>query len=435
MRPNYQRIRSGAGAALLRRGLYRLVVWDGEWPPRFKRPSGSAEARLAPSAELYVHLPFCRSICPHCPYNKCRIGPGAVADYASALEKEIAAYLADGAPPARSLYFGGGTPSLTPDLVERAIGALAPLLGPETEVAMEVHPADARMGLFGRMRAAGVGRVSLGIETLDPRLLRRLGRAYTRDRALAAVDAARDAGFGMVDVNLIFGIPGQSVARAVADLDAVLARGVDQISAYPLFTFAHTPAGVPDLEDRYARAAEGARLATHRAISARCRAAGLARTSVWSFTRPGVPPYTTVTRPDYRGFGAGAGSRGAGRLAFNTFSVPAYVEAPVAGPAFVLTMGERQRRADWLYWRIYCAEIDPAEYALAFGARLSDDFGALLAVLRVGGFLRRKDGRFRLTERGAIWVHRVQSLFSLSAIDAVWTRAMAEAWPAEIVLP
>ncbi|MEZ5768505.1 MAG: radical SAM protein, partial [Paracoccaceae bacterium] len=342
----------------------------------------------------------------------------------------IAAYLArDDALPVDTLYFGGGTPDLTPALVEEVIAAFRPKLTPGVEIAIEVYPLDATEALLGRLRAAGMNRISLGIESLRPAMLKRLARRYTPEEALAAIDRAKAAGFEMVDANLIFGIPGQSCEEVSADLETVLAHGVDQISAYPLFTFDHTPAGQPARAQDYARAVERTRLATQKSISRICRAAGLARTSVWSFTRAGTGPYTTVTRPDYIGFGAGAGSLGESRMSFNTFPVAAYIEGWRRGPALVWEMTPGEARANWLYWAIYTLSVDAHDYRARFGRGLDDDFGLFLGLLRVLGMARRTARGYRLTERGAIWVHRVQSLFSLAGIDRVWTTCTREAWP------
>lgn len=428
-RPNLQKLRHGVLFSTIRKGLYRWLVGDASWPPRFVRPG--TETRAVPaSRNVYVHIPFCETICPHCPYNKVRYDSRLVPGYRAALLGEIAAYLRrSDAQPVDTLYFGGGTPSLTPAVVEDVIAAFRPSLTPQAEIAIEVYPLDATEALLGRLRAAGVNRISLGIESLQPAMLRRLARRYTPREALDAIDRAKAAGFEMVDANLIFGIPGQRCDEVLADLATVLDHGVDQVSAYPLFTFDHTPAGQPRHARDYARAQERTRLATQKGISRICRAAGFERSSVWSFTRAGKRPYTTVTRPDYIGFGAGAGSLAAARMSFNTFPVAAYTAGWQRGPALVWQMTDGEARANWLYWAIYTLTLAPADYRDQFGRDLDRDFGWFLRLLRVLGMVRRTAAVYRLTERGAIWVHRVQSLFSLSGIDRIWTVCTREAWP------
>ena len=428
-----QAIRHASLGTLARRTLYAWLVRDA-WPPTLRAPDASAPVRRLTSENVYVHLPFCVSRCPHCPYTAFVAraeDPGA---YAAALHREIGSYLATGpVPRIRTLYFGGGTPSLTPELVESTIRQLREVLAPNAEIGVEVHPRDATPALLHRLRDAGVTRVSLGVETLDARLLRLLGRRYAPDDARNAIRAAKDAGFECVDVNLIFGIPGQRPDGAEADARAVLDLDVDQISAYPLFAFPYTPLGRAIDDGRVRAVDDGTRLDAQRRVSAACRRAGLDRTSVWSFTRPGVSAYSTVTRDDYVGFGVGAGTSVRGELRFNTFSLDAYT-ASAPRPALELAPTDRFRRIHWIYWQIYRTELDPARYRALFDRDLEHDIAPLLSTLRLLGLAKRADGVWRLTERGAVWVHRAQALFSLAFIDELWGRARDEAWPVAVEL-
>ncbi|MHC4932373.1 MAG: coproporphyrinogen-III oxidase family protein [Planctomycetota bacterium] len=426
MRIDFLRLRHRAPARIARRMLYASLVGRGEWPPVFRAPNGDAHPLKSP--HLYVHLPFCRRICPHCPYNKAPYDAEAHHAYGRSLLSEVEAYCRSSPPSVETLYFGGGTPTQTPDLIEAVLQALRSRLAPEAEVAVEVHPADADGPMLRRLREAGVNRISLGVECLDRALLRRLGRAYSPREAEASLQRARDAGFGCVDANLIYGIPGQDSRAPARDARRCIAREVDQISAYPLFSFQHTGNGTErPVDDRD-------RLQAQRAVSAVCREAGLERTSVWSFTRPGVAPYSTVTREDYVGFGAGAGSKVGGVFRFNTFSVDAYSRCRTHKPALVMRTSDRFRRFHWLYWQIYRARIEPLRYRDLFGRELGSDFALLLAALRLVRFVRPDGDALALTERGAIWAHRLQCLYSLTFIDQLWERCRREAWPQKVLL-
>lgn len=138
----------------------------------------------------------------------------------------------------------------------------------------------------------------------------------------------------MVDANMIFATPGQTREDVIADLATLIGHGVDQIPAYPLFTFAHTPAGQPHRAGHDARAVETVRHATRKSILRACRKAGHARSSVRSFTCRGTAPCTTVTRTGTIGFGAGAGADPLGRrrMSFNTFPVNACIAGWRRGP-------------------------------------------------------------------------------------------------------
>lgn len=280
----------------------------------------------------------------------------------------------------------------------------------------------------------GVNRISLGIESFRPDLLKRLGRTYTPAAAEQAIRDAHAAGFDCVDVNLLCAIPGQGAGETAQDAQRCLDLGVDQISAYTLFSFVHTALGEQTEHRRLPVYGDVARLQSLREIARVCLGAGFLRTSPWNFTRPGVSPYSTVTQEDYVGFGAGAGSKVGGVFWFNTFSVPEYTAQMHNRPALVLEASPRVRRFHWLYWQLYRMEIDPSRYRTLFARGLGRDFGVVLATLRLCGMLRRDGAQWRVTEFGAVWMHRLQQLFSITYIDKLWTWSQGDAWPREVVL-
>lgn len=428
---DYLTLRHGLPARWLRAGLSRWLAGREGWPLVFRAPSAECEPQGV-SPNLYVHLPFCRQICPHCPYNHALLHPELVAAYGEALEQELLAYLGQSSlPQVETLYFGGGTPSQTPELIERVMAMVRSKLAADAEIGVEVHPADASPALLERLREAGANRISLGIETLRPDLLQALARRYTPGAALEALRAAIALDFTCVDVNLIHGIPGQSLEDAKVDAQRCVEIGADQISAYPLFGFAHTPLG---RNGKGKPAGARLRLRAQRAVSRVCREGGLVRTSVWSFTRAGILPYSTVTHESYVGFGAGAGSKVDGIFWFNTFFVMAYANSQKTRPALVMLAGEQLLRLHWLYWAIYRTRIDAARYRELFGSDIEGDFGLLLRLLCAGGLMRRDRAGWTVTETGAIWVHRLQSLFSLTYIEGLWHRCQSEPWPLEVVL-
>jgi oxygen-independent coproporphyrinogen-3 oxidase len=434
-RIDYQRLRHTGVARLVRGAVARAIVGRDAWPVVFEAPVAAGEVSTGTSPHLYVHLPFCRQICPHCPYTKTLRDASLEDRYARALVREVRSYLArTDAPPVRSLNFGGGTPTATPDLIERVVELVRPHLVDGAEIGVEVHPADAGAALLARLHALGVTRVSLGIETFREDLLRTLARRYTPEQAEGAIRRARDAGFECVDVNLIFGIPGQQSDETAEDARRCLALGVDQISAYQLFTFVHTALGRRVRHGRFPVAGDRSRLLAQAQLTDACLEAGLVQTSPWNFTRPGIAPYSTVTHEDYVGFGAGAGSKVGGVFWFNTFSVDAYANAATHRPALVMQAGDRFRRAHWLYWQLYRLSVEPAEYRARFGRDLEADFRVLLRTLRTLGMVRRTGDGWRVTRFGSVWMHRFQQLYSITYIDEIWERCRGEAWPQRVVL-
>ena len=190
---------------------------------------------------LYVHFPWCLAKCPYCDFAvavqkripEARYTDGLLAE----LSLRLAARAAWADAPLDSVYLGGGTPSLwAPALVARlleAVRARLPLR-PDAEVTLEANPEVADAARLAGYRAAGVNRLSLGVQSFDAGTLRTLGRAHAPEDARRAVRAARQAGFDNVSVDLILGVQGQPLASAVQDAEGAAALGPEHVSAYVL---------------------------------------------------------------------------------------------------------------------------------------------------------------------------------------------------------
>jgi len=190
---------------------------------------------------VYVHVPFCASRCGYCDFNTYTAGEGVDPDgYADRVlaELELARRVLGGTVPrVDTVFVGGGTPTLLPpgelgrilDGVDRAWG-----LAPDAEVTTEANPESVDPGSLAALRRAGFTRISLGMQSTAPHVLALLDRRHTAGRAARAAGEAREAGFGHVNLDLIYGTPGETAADFAGSLDAVLAAGVDHVSAYAL---------------------------------------------------------------------------------------------------------------------------------------------------------------------------------------------------------
>jgi oxygen-independent coproporphyrinogen-3 oxidase len=190
---------------------------------------------------LYVHFPYCLRRCPYCDFTIAiaRSVPGT--RYADAVLAELRLRLAQhpawSGQPLDSIYFGGGTPSLWDaqevGRVLQGIAAAVPV-APDAEVSLEANPEVADTARLSGYRAAGVNRLSLGIQSFDPGVLTTLGRSHSPADAEAALRAARTVGFANVSIDLIHGVPGQPVAGAVEDARRAVALGPEHVSSYVL---------------------------------------------------------------------------------------------------------------------------------------------------------------------------------------------------------
>jgi putative oxygen-independent coproporphyrinogen III oxidase len=263
-----------------------------------------------PPLGVYVHLPWCVRKCPYCDFNSHELrGIAPFAAYVDALLEDLGTDLPLVAGRTiESVFFGGGTPSLCPPpLIRRFLEGLAARLplADDVEITLEANPGTIEHGRFSDLAAAGINRVSLGVQSFQPRLLSAIGRIHDDREVHTAIDELRVAGIVNFNIDLMFGLPGQTVAEATADIEAAVAAAPAHLSLYQLTLepgtpFHRRPPVVPD---------EDACGAMEEAAAARLEAAGYRRYEVSALARPGRECRHNLnywTFGDYIGIGAGA---------------------------------------------------------------------------------------------------------------------------------
>ncbi|HEX9991315.1 MAG TPA: radical SAM family heme chaperone HemW [Acidimicrobiales bacterium] len=277
----------------------------------------------------YVHVPFCAARCDYCAFATWTDRGHLVDRYLLAVRTEVERAVADGLPPVTSVFFGGGTPSLVPAAALVDVLAALPL-APGAEVTVECNPDTVTAGLLATYRAGGVGRLSLGVQSMVPSVLAALGRTHDPAAVRRSVDLAREAGFETFNLDLIYGAAGETLDQWSRTLDLALELDPPHVSAYGLTVEAGTPlAGDParhpdeDVQaDEYLLAAE------------RLEAAGLAWYEISNWAKPGYECRHNLlywSQGDYRGFGCAAHSHEAGRRWWNVRTPERYVELVEAG--------------------------------------------------------------------------------------------------------
>ena len=234
------------------------------------------EARQA----LYVHVPFCAAPCPYCHFSKEHLSGAAVERWLAALELEAARW----APHASgerfsSLFFGGGSPSaIGPRQFQRALRIVTShfTLSPGAEVTLEANPETVKPGLLEAWAAAGVNRLSMGVQSFVPEELASLGRLHDEHRPGEAFALARAHGFQRLSLDLMFGYPGHTAERWARTLEAALALAPEHISAYGFIPEADTPLGDAVADGTAHTVAPEIEAELHAQADARFAAAGLA---------------------------------------------------------------------------------------------------------------------------------------------------------------
>ena len=217
---------------------------------------------IPPPLSLYVHLPWCVRKCPYCDFNSHGAkGELPFDDYVAALVRDLEHDLPlVWGRTVHSVFFGGGTPSLFPAAsIETILSAASARLrfAPDAEITLEANPGTAEHDRFEGYRAAGVNRISFGIQSFDDGCLQRLGRIHDSGEAEAAVKLAQDAGFDNLNLDLMYALPGQDLAMAEADLERAFALQPAHISHYQLTLepntvfFARPPQGIPEDDEAW----------------------------------------------------------------------------------------------------------------------------------------------------------------------------------------
>jgi len=275
---------------------------------------------------VYIHIPFCRRRCDYCAFATCTDRDGLMDGYAAACRHEVASA---NLPPASSVFFGGGTPSrLPPNLLASILSVIARL--PEAEVTVECNPETVTPELLDCYRAAGVNRLSFGAQSLAPHVLAALGREHAPDAVARAVTFARAAGFDSINLDLIFGAAGESLADWSSTLDGALALEPEHVSAYALTVEPGTPLALdpprwPDDDDQADK---------YLLADARLSAAGFGWYEISNWARPGRECRHNQlywAQGDYRGIGCAAHSHAAGRRWWNVRTPERYLDLVGSG--------------------------------------------------------------------------------------------------------
>jgi oxygen-independent coproporphyrinogen-3 oxidase len=394
-----------------------------------------------PPVGLYLHVPFCSSICHYCNFNRGLFDAALKARYLRALEREIR-YVAErvndgvhpvtgrplggeprGAPArADTIYFGGGTPSLLSgaDVAGLIAACRAAFdVADDAEVTLEVNPETVTLDAMAAWRQAGVNRVSLGVQSFLDDELRRLGRLHDAARARQALEVTRAAGFDNVSLDLMLWLPQQTVDDCLASVRALAALGPAHASLYLLELYPNAP-----LKEEMARSGwslapdEDAADMYLRAIDV-LGEAGYAHYEISNFARAGRWARHNLkywTDGEWLAFGCGAHSTLDGVRWKNAPAISAYADALESdgAPAIVerreLTPAERFEEAMFMGLRLVKG-VDLGEIRSRYGVDVWHSYRERLGPFVEAGLLVREGPRLRLTPRGLLLSNDVMTVF------------------------
>lgn len=390
-----------------RREFSRAMTFgDGESPP-IERGDGE------PLRLLYLHVPFCESLCPYCSFNRVSFEETLCRNYFKALRREISLYERLGYD-FGGVYVGGGTPTILIDELEETLAQVRRVFSIR-EISVETNPNHLTGDNIAILKRAGTNRLSVGIQSFDDSLLKAMGRYHKYgDGASIAAQLRKTLGcFDTLNADMIFNFPSQTEASLAADLDILAATGVDQVTYYPLMVSDSTK---KDVTRALGRVDYGRERRFYAQIVARL-VPEYRFSSAWCFSRKNamIDEYI-VDYDEYAGLGSGSIGYMKGRCYANTFGIQEYIDRLEGGALPLMASRTFKRREliryDFMMKLFGCTlplrslleKYGPASIVLLIGD---------IAPFVLAGGLRYRRGAFHLTARGRYyWVVMMREFFT-----------------------
>lgn len=389
------------------------------------------EYQSAKRLGLYVHIPFCRTLCSFCPYCKTLYDPPLAKRYVDALLDEIS-LVGRGSnaakPEVTSLYFGGGSPALVAEDIGRIISALQAHFVITEGIGLELHPHDVTVGTLRQLRQAGVTKVSIGIQSFQPEYLELLGRKpIDLDEMFTALSSVP---FETVSADFIFALPDQTIDHLTSDIELAFRHGFNHIAVYPFIDFRFTSRSFSKM-----RESEKKQLLYQ--LVDHCERKGYVRDSIWTFSNDGVSKYSSMTRENFLGFGCSATTLLEDQFKINTFHVEEYIgriEHKQLPTALTLRFRLRERMVYYLFWTAYTMRVNTQSFSDFFGRSLRQSYRFELWLAQLLGWIVKEDNEYLMTTKGSYYYHYFEHFYTLSYIDQMWNLMRNDPFPEDLII-
>jgi coproporphyrinogen III oxidase-like Fe-S oxidoreductase len=347
---------------------------------------------------LYVHIPFCRSLCPFCCFNRYLFKEDLARRYFVDLKREIDLYARRGFQ-FSGVYFGGGTPTVLMDELAGVIGMLRERFM-VNQISLETTPRELTPVNIAMLQDAGINRLSVGVQSFEEPVLKTMGRVNGPADDVKARLLAAQGRFDTLNVDFVFNFPGQTVERFAADVDAFQELGIDQATFYPLMASPHKKDA---LERRFNRVDNSRERRFYEVIMDQLYRGGYTPSTAWCFSRGGhmIDEYI-IEYDDYVGVGAGSVSIVGGDFYANSFSLDRYHEMTAAGRLPIIgrrRLSARENMRYYLLTKLFGMSLDMAALRKRFGDGAAGKLRTELAFFKTFGLVSG-DGILRVTEKG-----------------------------------
>jgi coproporphyrinogen III oxidase-like Fe-S oxidoreductase len=358
----------------------------------------SSILRAGQPAALYIHIPFCRTLCPFCCFNRYLYKEDKARQYFKSLKKELDLYIERGFK-FTSFYFGGGTP---PILMDELLGFIDHLNNKFEvgDISLETTPAEISPRTVDLLRQAGVKRLSIGVQSFDNDVLKAMGRVTSSGEEAKEKVRLAQGHFDTVNIDLIFNFPFQSLSQFEADVETFKSMGVDQATFYPLMASPHKRS---TMERKFSRVNTNREKQFYDVILKRLYDAGYRTSTAWCFSRGDrmIDEYI-INYDDYVGIGSGSVSIVNGNFFVNTFSLERYDDFARQGKLPIIgwrALTEKEALRYYLLTALFGLSIDSGKFRRRFGGDISEKLGLELQALRMFGLIEGRD-QIKPTRRG-----------------------------------
>jgi len=376
---------------------------------------------MSPRA-VYIHIPFCTNKCHYCDFNSVVLQGQPVMEYLQALEREME-HTVQMMPPqtVNSIFVGGGTPTvLTPEQMAyflRSVRTYFPYQAENVEFSMEANPGTIDEEKLAAMREGGVNRLSFGVQSFDNKLLHDIGRIHDTSDVYRSLEAARKAGFTNMSIDLMFGLPNQTLDQLDHTISAALELDLPHYSIYSLKVEENTLFYKLYQRDELPLPDEDTELEMYRLIMKRLAAAGYEQYEISNFARPGYESRHNITywrNEPYYGIGAGAHGYAARLRHMNIKGVQPYIRACQTGlpRAEEHPVSEPEAMEDFMMVGLRMLRgVRNEDFRQQFQVSIEEAFGQTIARLIDQGLLERTEDGCKLSEQGLIYGNDVFGAF------------------------
>jgi coproporphyrinogen III oxidase-like Fe-S oxidoreductase len=347
---------------------------------------------------LYVHIPFCRSLCPFCCFNRYLFQEDLARRYFIDLKKELELYIRRGFN-FSSIYFGGGTPTVLMD----ELGAFIEYLRKQfrvSQISLETTPRELTQQNIELLKEMGINRLSVGVQSFDEQVLKTMGRVNGPAEEVKSRLLMAEGQFDTLNVDFVFNFPGQTIEQFSADVAAFKELGIDQATFYPLMASPHKK---DVMERRFNRVDNSRERQFYDVILRQLYHGGYTTSTAWCFSRGErmIDEYI-VEYDDYIGVGAGSVSIVQGNFYVNTFSLDHYHELTASGRLPIVgwrRLSDRENRRYYLLTKLFGMNLDTEAYRRRFGEDITGKLRLELTFLKTFGLVSR-NGTLSVTEKG-----------------------------------